>query len=282
MKTHLVRIAGSCVYAGAILLGPTLQAQRLPSLSETPWTGIFSGHQERGYEFGINDEGQMELILMDRNKQRVSHTRIIRVLPQVMIENDQGNTYYRSFKEDEGFATSLKAGLDHEDVKFTAETPDGTKVEVTVKYDRSRIILDGKVLDKGDVKGTKVFFAYKVRFPSMYPSIYTDEKKAKTRMRKDRVRFIRAKDGKRVMLKTYEEVEILSEENAKGGIRKLESDMDGQEGKKLIFETLDKKGAFTFKNPGKSDKGKLWEGFELIWSRPMGDTTMKPFVIEVK
>jgi len=251
-------------------------------MSENPWTGFFSGYQQRDFEFGINDEGVMELYLMAKKKERVGHTRIIKIYPQVEIVNDQGKSFYRKLKDDEGFATAMKAGLEHKEVKFTAEAKGGVKVEITVKYDRSRIILDGKILDKGDIKDTKVFFSYKVRFPAMYTSTYKDEDKAKSRMRKDKIRFVRVKDGKRVTLKTYEDVDVMSEENAKDGIRKLESDMDGQEGKKLIFGTLDEKGKMILKNRGRLDKGKLWEGFEILWLRPMGDASMKPFVIEVK
>ncbi|WP_435894500.1 hypothetical protein [Oceaniferula spumae] len=280
-KPKAVVVVSSLLTAGTILFPHQLHAQ-LPSMSEPPWTGFFSGYQQRDYEFGINNEGVMELYLMTKKKERVGHTRTIKIYPQVLIENDQGKRFYRSLNEDEGFATEIKPSLEHKEVKFTGETKGGVKLEINVKYDRSEIILDGKVLDKGDIKDPKVYFSYKVKVPAMYTSTYKDEDKAKSRMRKDKVRFIRAKDGKRVTLKSYEEVDVLAEENAKDGVRELEVDMDGQEGKKLIFGSLDEKSTLIFTNRPADKKGKLWEGYEVLWLREMGDASAKPFVIEVK
>lgn len=257
-------------------------AQQLPSLSKAPWLGFFSGYVRRGFEFGVNNEGACEIHLIGKNKKRVGHTRVVKIYPEVIVENDQGKRYYKRLKEDEGFATTQKAGLEHEAVKFTAESTGDAKVEVSIKYDRDRIIFDGKILDRGKLTKGKIYFGFKVLMPAMYSPTYSDEKKAKARMRKDKFRFVRAKDGKRVTLKTYEEVDLNDEKNTKDGVTALEVDMDGQEGKKFLFKTEDGKGKFIVENRYRDKKGKLWKGYYVKWYRELGDETTKPFVIEVK
>jgi hypothetical protein len=38
-------------------------AQRLTTMDEHPWLGFFSGYVQRGFEFGVGDEGQCYLFL---------------------------------------------------------------------------------------------------------------------------------------------------------------------------------------------------------------------------
>lgn len=275
---------GKMTAAGLLLACGQAAAQRLPSMSEPPWTGFFSGTQQRNFEFGINDEGAMELYLMSRKKERVGYSRRLRIYPHVVVENGEGKQFYKKLKEDEGFATKMKPGMDHEEAFFTAETKEGAKVEVVVKYERNAVVLDGKVLDRGKLGAGKVFFAYKVAVPSMYYSSYKNAEKAKARMRKDKFRFVRAVDGKRVTLKTYEKVKLLDAKNAKGGVRELLVDMDGQEGHKLHFATADQKGVLQIKHPRGKTGSMLWQGYEVLWMRPLeqGKDAIKPLVIEIK
>lgn len=264
----------------------------LPSMEDQPWFQYFSGYTRRSFEFGIDNEGQCSLFLIgENNKKRVGDNRTIKIYAEVLVENADGKTYAKRLKEDEGFATEMKPGLDHKEVRFTAESTGDAKVGIHVKYDRDRIIMDGRILDPGTLKEEKIYLAFKVMVPAMYSNTYNsaDEKKLKSAMRRDRIKFVRAKDGKRVSLKSYEEVDLSDEGLARGGVTSLEVTMDGQEGKDFLFSTLDGKGVFDFENRYHGKKGALWKGYYVKWKRlynkdqkPQADEKTTPFVIEIK
>lgn len=260
-------------------------SQRLPGMNDSPWLGFFSGHQQRDFEFGVDDEGRMWLYLMGNDKERIGSSRAIKIYTEIIVEDPSGKRRSKWLKDDEGFATQQKAGLDHKEVTYTAHTTDDAKIEVTVKYTRKGAILNGRILDKGKLDDSgKIYLSFKVSVPAMYsPSSYSGEdEKSKLRMKKDQVRFVRASDKKRVSLKTYEEVDLATDEHAKEGVLELSVEMDAMEGKKLLFSTEDRKGKLEFQNSKHGTKNMLWRGFKVIWEKEMGDTSLKPFVIEVK
>jgi len=267
----MVRILAALALSSVILIPNQAEAQMLPSIDDDAWLGFFSGYKRRSFEFGVNNEGQCALYLRNsRTGKRAAHTKTVKVFVEVIVENEQGKLYYKRLKKDEGFATEMKAGLDHEKVTFTAESTGDAKVEITIKYDRDRIILDGKVLDPGKLKGKNIYLAYKVSVPAMYSQTYNnaDGKKLKGAMKKDRIRFVRAKDGKRVSLKSYEEVDLADEKLAQGGVTSLQVTMKGQEDQDFLFTTVDGSGALSFENRQSGKKGMLWKGYYVNWKRP--------------
>lgn len=287
------------VTATAILFPVAVDAQRLPSMSDEPWLGFLSGYSRKNFEFGVNDEGQSEIYLLgQRNEKRVGHTRTIKIYAEVLVETAAGKFSTKKLKEEEGFATEMKAGLDHKEVKFTAESSGDAKVEITVKYDRNRIIMDGRILDRGTLKDGKLYLVYKVRIPAMYGRSYesADEKKLKRVMRKDKFRFTRAENKKRVSLKTYEEVDLRDDDKAKGGVTDITVDMSAQEGNVFIFTTLAGTDVIELENKYFDKKAPLWKGYTVKWKReftetddvPKGNSKAKPtqgispFVIEIK
>ena len=48
----------------AIVCPVTVNAERLPGMSDEPWLGYFSGYTSKNFEFGINNEGQSEIYLL--------------------------------------------------------------------------------------------------------------------------------------------------------------------------------------------------------------------------
>ncbi len=283
----------------AILFPVTVNAQRLPGMSDDPWLGYFSGYTRKNFEFGINNEGQSEIYLLgQRNKKRIGLTRTIKIYAEVHVETAPGKFSVKRFKDNEGFSTEMKPGLDHKEAKFTAETSGDAKVEITVKYDRNRIIMDGRILDRGTLKDGKLYLVYKVKVPAMYGRTYesADERKLKNVMRRDKFRFIRAENEKRVSLKTYAELDLRDDDKAKGGVTEITVDMSAQEGNVFIFTTLDETGVIELENKYFDKKAPLWKGYTVMWKREFietedaskGDSKAKPtqgispFVIEIK
>ncbi len=275
------------------LLPVPANAELLPSMDKKPWLGYFSGYQRNGFEFRVDNEGKCLIYLKDRRaRKKVGHKKTIKIYTEVLVENAQGKLIARRLKNDGNFVTDQKAGLKHKEVRYTAESGGDAKVEVHIKYDRNRITMDGRVLDPGSLKGEKIYLGFKVMVPAMYGPSYNRarEKKLKAAMGKDRIRFVRAKDGKRVSLKSYEKVDLSDDELAAGGVTMLQVAMAGQKGSDFVFTTSDGSGAISFENRRRGAKAALWKGYYVKWKRPYvaGDDgeakkdKVSPFVVEIR
>ena len=282
------RVTGLLILTALLMTSSLSMAQRLPSMSKAPWLGFFSGYEQRDFDMGVDDTGKLWIYIKKDKKQRIGSIRWIKTFIEISVEDENGKRSVKRLKDDEGFETTQKEGLDHDEVKFTAKTTGDAKIEVTVKYTRKGAILDGRILDGGELtKMGKLFLRFKVSVPAMYShaSYEGQDEKAKERMEDDEVRFVRAKDKKKVKVDTYIDVDLASEENAKEGVTELKVEMDGMEGKALQFSTEDKKGVFYFENSKPGVKGRLWKGYKVIWEKEMGSEkakdAIKPFVIEV-
>ena len=263
-------------------------AQRLPSmLDQREWLGIFSAHQRRDFQFTVDSGALCTIYLMKSRKERASHSKMVKIYTEIVVENNQGKQYSKRLKDDEVLTTTMKPGLDHEEVVYTAETTGDAKVQVMIKYDGDRIIMDGKILDRGTLKDDKIYFCFKVMMPEFYRTqTYGDDKdKAKAKMKRDHFRITRPKDRKPIKLKVYEEYDFSSKELAADGISKLEVEMTAQEDKEFIFSTLDGKGVLQLENRKKGVKAQPWKGYYVKWYRPLKEEKgkeIKPLVIEIK
>gem|GEM_PF-6884231 len=252
-------------------------------MAEAPWGGVFSGYARRGFHFIINDEAQCELFLIDKKRKRVGQSRKVRIYPEVVVELPDGTRISKRLKNDTGYESDQKPSLKHEKVKLTALTVGEAKVEMTISYSGNKITMDGRVLERGTLKEGELYFSYKVMVPAMYTDTYaSNKKKEKARMRRDKIKFYRAKDRKKVSLLSYVPVNLNDEDQALGGVTEIDVSMDGQEGRDFIFATADGKGVLHFENKVKDKEGRLWEGYQVKWFRAMGDEKASAFVIEVK
>lgn len=284
LKQFVFPVSLSLLAAAAV---PPVSAQKLPTMQEQKWLGFLSGYEQRNFQFGVGTNGQCELFLMKNRKQRASHTKTVKIYPEVVVEAANGKRYTKRLKGDEGLSTQVKPGLGHEEVTYTAETAGDAKVQVSVKYEGDRVILDGKVLDRGKLKDGKLSFCYKILMPSFYrPATYgKDQDKAKGRMKRDRLNLTMADGKKKKKLRIYEEHDFSSADLGSGVVTEIESDQDAQEGRKIIFTTLDGKSTFLIENRYGGKKTAPWRGFYVKWQRPMDEAQgreIKPLVIEVK
>lgn len=269
--------------AMACIIPNQSHAQQLPHMHELPWAGFFSGYTRHGFEFGVNNEGLSEIYLIGKDRKRIGASRKVKIYTEVIVEDKNGKRSVKRLKTDEGLVTDQQPGLKHKKINYTALCTGDAKVQVSIQYSGNKITMDGKVIDRGSLKNDQLYLSYKVVMPAMYTNTYANNaKKEKARMKKDRIRFVRAKDGKSVSLKSYEKVNLLDEDLAKDGVTKLSVSMDGQEGRDFEFTTTTEKGTIRFENKAGKKKGRLWQGYLVKWERAMGDSKAAPFVIEVK
>ncbi|MFK7910455.1 MAG: hypothetical protein AB8F34_07605 [Akkermansiaceae bacterium] len=273
-----------------LLIGLTiapLSAQRMPGMQQQRWLGYLSGYERRDFHFGVATDGQCLLYLMKNRKERASHSKMLKIYPELIVESADGKRSSKRLKEEAGFSTKVKPGLDHEEVSFTAHTTGDAKVQITIKYDDDKVILDGKVLEPGEYKDEKLYFGFKILMPAFYHSATygNDKKKAEGKMKRDKLRIVRADNGKAEKLKIYEEYDFSSAELGKGVVTEIESDQDAQEGRKIIFTTVDGKSKFKIENKTRGRNAEPWRGFYVKWHRPFEEVKgkeIKPLVIEVK
>lgn len=297
-------VFGSIVFFLAMLTLPSGRVHaQLPGYDDIPWVGFFSGYERRNFHFGVNIEGQSELYILDSGKKDRVKKKTIKISAHVLEQDSNGKLTVKQLKKDAGFVTEMKPGLDHEKVSFTAESTGDAKVEVTIKYDRDKIILDGKIIDPGTLKGENVYFAFKVSVPDMYEfkSGDYDDKALKKKLRKDKIKFLRADNSKRISLKSYEDVDLSSEKMAKDGVTSIEVAMECQEDLDFIYTTENGIGVIEFENKKPGEGRPLYKGYTVTWKRlyvkedEAGDgkknaairssaskKEISPFVIEIK
>ncbi|MBT8036828.1 MAG: hypothetical protein KJO21_04725 [Verrucomicrobiae bacterium] len=265
---------GFIILGLVVSLSQWVSAGSLPIMTDHPWIGYFSGYERRGFEFGIREDGQCEVYLIaSKTKKRIGMARTINIQAEVIVEDDQGRRTTQKLKKG-SLSTEMKAGADHRDVRFKAESTGGAKFEVRVEYDGNRIMMDGRILDRGSIKGEKIYMGFCVKVPAMYgKSTYdgADEKKVKAAMRSDRIRMTRADDRKRVSLKSYEFVDLQDKNIALGGVTELYVSMKSQEGNDFIFTTEHRKGVIDVTYKQEHLKAPMWKGYLVKWRREFTD-----------
>ncbi len=267
-----------------LLCGVEVMAQRLPSMDEPPWVGFFSGYKRRGFEFGVEDEGRCLIFLRSKKeRKRAGKSKTIKIYTELRFKPASGGPV-KNIKLNDDFETQMQAGLNHKLVQFNVMTKSAVKVQVKIKYDANKIIMDGRILERGELEDGQLALVFKAVIPAMYSykMSESDEAKLSSAMRRDKIRFLRAVDGKKVSLKSYEAIDLSNKNMAKGGVRKLSVSMAGQEGNVFIFTTLDGRGILKLigKYPGK--KSAMWKGYQVEWSREETNRKISPFVIELK
>lgn len=252
-----------------LLSAPTKLLAELPGFSEVPWLGCFSGYEHRNFHFGVKVDGQCTLYLLQKNKEERAHNKQFNIAAHILHVSGDGTAKVLPFKKESGFNTELEAGLDHKEVKFSAETAGDARAEVTIEYNRDKILLDGRVLDPGKLQGGDIYFEFKVSIPDLYARQLSDldEREIGKMLRRDKIKFVRAEDKKRVNLKSYKDVNLADEDMASGGVTEIELRLACLEGMDVTFTTDDKRGPLQFENASAAKAAPLYKGCVVRWQR---------------
>ena len=262
-----------------------VRAEGLPTIPDGEGFGLFSYNKTKAFKFYIDDRGLGVLLLSKKGgKKYVGQDYTIKITPKLMHVNSSGERKVKRFR-----AASFKSEAPKvEDVEqsYTVEATGGVKLQFDIKYEKERIILNTKVLSSGEMKREDLQLAYNVKVPAMYTKRHEgmDLKERRKLMRRDKISFIKANGGGSASIKSYEGVDLSSDDVVGDGITMWSAKIGAQEGKKLLFTTVG--GDYIF-NVKTKDLAPCWEGYTVEWISPLADSLSaeeyagSAFVIEV-
>lgn len=269
----------------SLFLPVSARADGLPAIDDGEGFGLFSYHKTKDFKFYLDDRGVGVLLLSKKGKGGyVGKDYTIKVTPRLMHLNSSGEKKVKRFR-----VASFKSKVPTvEDVEqsYTVEATGGVKLQFDVKYEEGRIMLNAKVLSSGEMKREDLLVGYEVKVPAMYTKRHKemDLKERRKIMRRDKVSLIKAKGGEKVVIKSYEGVDLSSSGLAEGGVSRWSAKIGAQEGKKLIFTTVGGDYSFDMKT---KDLVPCWEGYTVHWGSPLSEPLSEEeynesaFVIEI-
>lgn len=264
---------------GKVLLAGCLfgiaQGATLPQLNDPPWRGWYTGLEARGFRFGVGSDGSASMIPMKDRENAESKKKWIKVSPVVEVATAAGKKY-RLKPLDDGWEAVTPSSDEAEEVVFRGTVKGGGKFEVKYVFERGELVGSGRLLEKGDIKGTPRF-CFSIMLPNVNPW-ERDEAKAQTTAEDDRNQFVRV-DGTKLKFDGWEEVDLKENPQTKEGISEIRIDsqkyvgrIELDAGPNAVFELWNRQ------------PDSLYKGFSANW---FADVAKDPqgkaqFVLKVK
>lgn len=260
-----------------LIASAPLMGGSLPQLNEKPWVGWFAGSENRGFNFGVQMNGEGSLIPLDKRDAAGSPKKWISFVPVIEEVLPSGRVITKSTLED-GWEALSEATDEAEKISYRGTVTGGAKFEVHFEMGKGEILGGGRLLEKGELTENPIRFSLRVRIPNVYVHDKNEdalEKKAKG----DKIQIERG-DGKKLKFDAFEPVWAEKEDVSGPGVKLARVDLEGYDGARVELDAGDK-GLFEMYN---GQLRPLYKGFTFGWKPdPAKDPEGKGrFVIEFK
>lgn len=254
----------------------------LPGLGEKEWIGHFLGYDGRKIRFGLESKGRAKLQILKKDGAPLGQR--LAVVIDFLIEEVQpdGSAVPRALVPDSLESTS-PATKELKNISFRGKVKGDATFEVVINEERGAIVLGGRVLTPGTLKGP-LRFAIRAKVPAAYPSAKKAgdrkiERAFEDKIKNDRL-TVEVLDGKRVRRETGE---ILSPEDRlpeRTLLSAVRAEFGSYGGRKLGFTASE----HSTMELSESQVKPLHQGFTVHWrpdpaNDPQGKARM---TIEVK
>lgn len=246
------------VLAIGMVMAGGLVAEELPMLQDKPWLGCFAGHEGRGFDFGLGNDGKSE-IHFKKGSTRISVFSVFGV-NYILEEEINGKWVSRQIKED-GFETKDKPSDEPEKVNFIATYTGDTKVEITHEFEKGEVIIETKIVAK--TTENKLRCGVRVAIPDLWRSIKEDDLSERELKKKvdGEVRGETIKD-KRVKADLYKKPMLGEPEYFGDGARTFSFESDKIAGREMLLSTVDEDSGYI---EVRQTKKEAYHGFYLHW-----------------
>jgi hypothetical protein len=253
-------VAGAMIWSAGI---HTASAQ-LPSLSKQPWLGHFTGLKTKKYTLGVTSVGKITLTPIGAKGDEVSHALAIPIEIGIEETFPDGKTTLRQIKPDT-LSSPDPAKPELEKTMIKGQVTGDASFELYLEQVRGITQIGGRITDPGTLTKNPIRFAMRVKFPSAYSRVKTDDKKSKKaleeKLEEDRI-DIKWIDGKRVKQTFEKPVEAASKEFNGPGIVGAEIEVSVYQGKKILLMASENSSMSLWNAALKP----LHEGFSVNWT----------------
>ena len=215
------------IFAGMVgLAGISSVRAELEGLEEpkSGWNSFyFAGYKMRGADVGLDTDGEIDIIPIGKNKERMTSNYFIPLKFEVQDVAADGKVSVKKFDVD-SLTSESKPTAKPDKIVVKGKTEEGgATFELYYEVARGNVLVGGRIVEKGTLVNPK--FSIKIAFPPAYAKPPGDEKAFKKRIEDD---FLEVKllDGKKAKVEADEEFDIKSPEFAGTGLSQVELKVD--------------------------------------------------------
>jgi len=236
----------------------------LPTLSKQPWMGYFTGLESKKFNFGVNGLGKITINVLNSKGEEVSHSLTIPIYVGIEETTPNGKTILREIKP-ESLSSADPAKEELEKTTIKGQVTGDASFELYLEEARGLVQIGGRITDPGTLTKNPIRFVARVRFPSAYSRVKTDDKKSEKefeeKLEKDRI-DLKWSDGKRVKQTFEKPVDATTTELNGPGIVAAEMECGAYQGRKILLMASENSSMSLWNSESKP----LHEGFSLNWA----------------
>lgn len=245
------------LFTGWLLLSMNPLMAQLPALQEKPWLGHFVGYQQRGFQFGIKEDGKMVFEAKNRKGSFMGFDKAVNITAEV-VEMVGGKPVVKQIVP-ESLATSDKATDKPDKVTFRGKVTGDAEFETVIEFDGDTILLGGRLLGNGTLTNP-LHFQIRVRHADAYGKMQQD--RVANEAKKDRLEFVRM-DKKKGKVEILEPIDLGSDEVSGKGLAEVGLELKCYEDRKFEYSPLGE-GLLIMESP-RGQAAAPRDGFSVIW-----------------
>ena len=245
------------LFAGWLLMSINPVMAQLPALQEKPWLGHFVGYEQRGFQFGIKEDGKMVFEAKNRKGTFMGFDKAVNISAEV-VEMVGGKPVVKQIIP-ASLVTTDKATDKPKKVTFRGKVTGDAEFETVIEFDSNTILLGGRLLGNGTLTNP-LHFQIRVRHADVYGKMQAD--RVPDEAKKDRVEFIRL-DKKKGKAEILEPIDLGSDDVSGKGLAEVGVELKCYEDRKFEYSPLGD-GMLTMESP-RGQAAAPRDGFSVIW-----------------
>jgi hypothetical protein len=230
---------------------------QLPALQEKPWLGHFVGYQQRGFQFGVKDDGKMVFEAKNRKGSFMGFDKAVNISAEV-VEMVGGKPVVKQI-----IPTSLTSPDQASDkpkkTSFRGKVTGDAEFEVNLEFDGESVFLGGRILGNGTLTNP-LHFQIRVRHTDVYAKMQAD--RISNEAKKDRLDYVRL-DKKKGKAELLEAIDLAGDQVSAKGLAELTVEIKCYEDRAFEYTPVGD-GLLTVEN-ARGQAAPPRDGFSVLW-----------------
>ncbi len=235
----------------------------------------FAGHKMKGADVGLDTDGEIDIIPIGKNRERMTTQFFIPLKFEVQDVAADGKVTVKKFDVD-SLTSESKATAKPDKIVVKGKSEGDATFELYYEVARGSVLVGGRIVDKGTLVNPK--FSINIAFPPAYAKPPEDEKAFKKRIEDD---FFQVKllDGKKAKVEADKEFDIKSPEFTGTGLSQVEFRVDEFGAREFMFTASPGSKIVASNKAGRP----FYDGMTIVWEAdPTADASKARLAIGVK